>query len=110
MRGRWEKASKDLELKCPEVQVLFKQYSCPACDEVTKAEATVNRARDAAVASTDQLLQRREAFAGLIAASEELSRVAPQFERQTARTMPCWLRFRRCCTICWSKCCCSCCC
>eukprot|EP00933_Yihiella_yeosuensis_P045105 TRINITY_DN40423_c0_g1_i1.p1 TRINITY_DN40423_c0_g1~~TRINITY_DN40423_c0_g1_i1.p1 ORF type:complete len:200 (+),score=45.33 TRINITY_DN40423_c0_g1_i1:69-668(+) len=90
MAGKWEDVDKDVDLKCPEVEDLFRKFQDPKeADKLTKIEQDLEEVKGTVMQSMDDLLKRGENLDQLMAKSKDLSSTSVQFYRTAKKNNQC---------------------
>merc|ERR1711879_782022 len=89
-QGKWEEASGDMQLPCPEIEELFQKFQNPAeADKLTKVETDLEEVKGLVMQSLDDLLKRGESLDQLMAKSKDLSNTSVQFYRTAKKNNQC---------------------
>jgi len=90
MTGKWEEATGDMALSCPEVEELFTKFQNPAeADKLTKIEKDLEEVKGTVMQSMDDLLKRGESLDQLMQKSKDLSNTSVQFYRTAKKNNQC---------------------
>merc|ERR550532_1056049 len=88
--GRWEEATGDQALQCPEIEALFAKFQNPAeADKLTKIEKDLEEVKGTVMQSMDDLLKRGECLDQLMQKSQDLSNASVQFYRTAKKNNQC---------------------
>jgi len=90
MAGKWEDASADMALACPEIEELFTKFQNPSeADKLTKIEKDLEEVKGTVMQSMDDLLKRGESLDHLMQKSKDLSNTSVQFYRTAKKNNQC---------------------
>jgi len=90
MVGKWENATADCALQCPEIEGLFQKFQNPTeADKLTKISKDLEEVKDTVMQSMNDLLQRGESLDQLMAKSKDLSNTSVQFYRTAKKNNQC---------------------
>jgi len=90
MAGKWEEATGDMALACPEVEELFTKFQNPTeADKLTKIEKDLEEVTGVVKQSMDDLLKRGESLDALMQKSKDLSSTSVQFYRTAKKNNQC---------------------
>merc|ERR1712226_344307 len=90
MEGKWEDATADVGLTCPEIEELFVKFQNPAeADKLTKIEKDLEDVKGVVMQSMDDLLKRGESLDALMQKSKDLSSTSVQFYRTAKKNNQC---------------------
>eukprot|EP00746_Dinoflagellata_sp_MGD_P004593 gnl/MRDRNA2_/MRDRNA2_108889_c0_seq1.p1 gnl/MRDRNA2_/MRDRNA2_108889_c0~~gnl/MRDRNA2_/MRDRNA2_108889_c0_seq1.p1 ORF type:complete len:201 (+),score=37.06 gnl/MRDRNA2_/MRDRNA2_108889_c0_seq1:75-677(+) len=90
MTGKFEGATADTEMKCPDVEALFTRFQNPAeADKITKIEKDLDEVKGVVMKSMDDLLKRGESLDQLMQKSNDLSNTSYQFYRTAKKNNQC---------------------
>jgi len=90
MAGKWESATQDMDLGCPEIQELFQKYQNPSeADKMSKIQQDLDEVKGQVMQSMDDLLKRGENLDQLMEKSKDLSNTSVQFYRQAKKNNQC---------------------
>jgi len=90
MAGKWESATADMALQCPEVEELFQRFQNPAeADKLTKITKDLEEVKGVVMQSMDDLLKRGESLDQLMQKSKDLSATSVQFYRTAKKNNQC---------------------
>jgi len=88
--GKWEAASADTALQCPDIESLFTKFQDPAeADKLTKIEKDLDEVKGVVMQSMDDLLKRGESLDALMQKSKDLSNTSVQFYRTAKKNNQC---------------------
>jgi len=90
MTSRWEEATGDMTLTCPEIEDLFVKYQNPAeADKLTKIDKNLQEVKGNLLQSMDDLLKRGESLDQLMEKSKDLSDSSLRFYRTAKKNNQC---------------------
>lgn len=90
MAGKWEEATADMALACPEIQDLFIKYQNPAeADKLTKISNGLEEVKGTLLRSMDDILKRGECMENLMEKSKDLSNASVAFARTARKNNQC---------------------
>mmetsp|Transcript_49603 Transcript_49603/g.106199 ORF Transcript_49603/g.106199 Transcript_49603/m.106199 type:complete len:201 (+) Transcript_49603:111-713(+) len=94
MAGKWEDATSDQALSCPEVEALFQKFQNPTeADKLTKIEKDLDEVKGTVMQSMEDLLKRGESLDQLMQKSKDLSSTSVQFYRTAKKNNQCCKMF-----------------